>query len=688
MTMDGELNPAQWQAVSTLSGPLLVLAGAGTGKTRVITYRIAHLIRCGVPPSRILGVTFTNKAAQEMLDRARALLQRAGLARRGRSAKTERPCLATFHAYGLQVLKRHIPRLGFPAHFSICDRAEQLEVARLVLRELRADKGALSPEEMLGWISRWKTAGVDPARAIAEARDDKEHLAASAYRRYQEALRLRASVDFDDLLVLVDKLFSEFPEVLAEEAGRFDHLLIDEYQDTNDVQYRIARALASGHRNLCVVGDDDQSIYSWRGAQPRHILRFCEDWPDAKVVILRENYRSTGPILTWANRLISFNTSRHAKELVSHRSGPEPRILQACDGQQEAELVAGMIAERLRRSQAQPRDFAILCRTNDQMRPFELALRQQKIPYVLIGGQSFYDRKEVKDILAYLKLLVHPQDDVALLRVINTPPRGIGRQTVNTLVAEALAKNRSIWEILVSEEFPEALSETACQHLRTFRDLITKLTCEAEKRPNPAMLKALVDEIGYRDEIRRCYLDPSEREARLATVEQLCQSFQSYWQNAEEPSIVGFLHSMTLESLEEAPDPEDQLSRNAVALMTLHAAKGLEFPVVFLVGLEEGILPHRHNLASGDGESIEEERRLCYVGMTRAQRELILTFAAARLKRGKLVESIPSRFLYEAAGKTNHPGYQDALLGITRSERERLEAAKRTARHRRRKPKR
>ncbi|MCS7238205.1 MAG: exodeoxyribonuclease V subunit gamma [Thermoguttaceae bacterium] len=676
MTTDGELNPAQWEAVNTLSGPLLVLAGAGTGKTRVITYRIVQLIKAGVAPSRILGVTFTNKAAHEMLERARALLQESGLAGRGRAAKMGRPLLATFHAYGLQVLRRHIHRVGYPPHFSICDRAEQVEIARLVLRELRSGSAALSPEEMLWWISRWKTEGVDPAEAAARAACDKEHLAASAYRRYAETLRLRAIVDFDDLLVLVDKLFREFPEVLAEESGRFDHLLIDEYQDTNDVQYRIARALALRHRNLCVVGDDDQSIYSWRGAQPRHILRFKEDWPDAKVVILRENYRSTGPILSWANRLISFNTSRHVKELFSPRSGPEPRILQASDGDHEAELVASVIADRLRRGEAQPRDFAILCRTNDQMRPFEIALRQARIPYVLVGGQSFYDRKEVKDILAYLKVIIHPQDDLAILRIINTPPRGIGRQTVTAILEQALGRGQAIWEVLVAEEFSPTLAESAREKLRQFRELISRFAARAQEAPGPAVVKGLVDEIGYCQEVERLYADPTEREARLATVDQLCQSLETYWRNADEPSLSGFLHNVTLESLEDAPDPEDQLRRNAVALMTLHAAKGLEFPVVFLVGMEEGILPHRHNLAAQDSESLEEERRLCYVGMTRAKRELFLTFAVARLKRGKLVESVPSRFLYEAAGKTEHPGYQDALCGITRTEREKLKAAK------------
>jgi len=682
MATDGVLNQAQREAVTTLSGPLLVLAGAGTGKTRVITYRIVHLIQKGVPPDRILAVTFTNKAAREMLERTRELLGRSS-GQRGRiKGGTGKPVIGTFHAYGVQVLRRHISRLGYPPHFSICDRSEQLELVRHVLREIRADVGALSPEEAISWISRWKTEGTEPVEAIAVAEGDKWHLAASVYRRYQEALRLRALVDFDDLLVLVEKLFREYPEVLEEEAGRFDHLLIDEYQDTNEIQYRIAKALAARHRNLCVVGDDDQSIYSWRGAKPRHILRFQEDWPEAKVVLLRENYRSTRQILTWANRLIAFNRLRHPKELISAREGPEPRILQADDGEHEAELVVELIQQRLARKTARPRDFAILCRTNDQLRPFEIVLRQKKIPYVLAGAGSFYDRKEVRDVLAYLKLLVHPQDDVALLRVINTPPRGIGRQTTEYLLRHAVATGVPVWDCLIKEDFDPEISSSARSKLGEFRGLCIRYQSLAESVPGPQVVRQLLEEIGYAREIERLYPDPSERESRLATVEQICRSLEWYFQNEPGATLAGFLHVMTLESFEESPDPEDQLSRDAVALMTLHAAKGLEFPVVFLVGMEEGLLPHRHNLAAEDEHLIEEERRLCYVGLTRAQRELFLTFAAARYKRGKMVPSVPSRFLYEAAGKTDHPGYQDALRGISRSQREKQEIRSKARRRR------
>ena len=682
MTTDGVLNQAQQEAVTTLSGPLLVLAGAGTGKTRVITYRIVNLIRNGISAERILAVTFTNKAAREMYERTRQLL-RTSAGQSGRRQKaTAKPTIGTFHAYGVQVLRRHIARLGYPPHFSICDRSEQLELVRHILREIRADGGAISPEEAIFWIGRWKTEGIEPIEAISGAEGDKWHLAASAYRRYQEALRLRALVDFDDLLVLVEKLFREYPEVLVEEAGRFDHVLIDEYQDTNEIQYRIAKALAARHRNLCVVGDDDQSIYSWRGAKPRHILRFQEDWPDAKVILLRQNYRSTRQILTWANRLIAFNRVRHQKELISSKDGPEPRILQADDIEHEAELVVQNIQERLARKSYRPRDFAILCRTNDQLRPFEIMLRQKKIPYVLAGASSFYDRKEVRDILAYIKVLVHPQDDVALLRIINTPPRGIGRQTTESLLRHAVASGWPVWDCLTREDFGPEISSSARSKLCEFRELWLRFQLLGKSVPGPQLVRRLLEEIGYTQEVERLYSDPSERESRFATVEQICRSLEWYYQNDPEATLAGFLHAMTLESLEENPDPEDQLSGNAVALMTLHAAKGLEFPVVFLVGMEEALLPHRHNLAAEDQHLIEEERRLCYVGLTRARQELFLTFAAARQKRGKMVPSVPSRFLYEAAGKTDHPGYQDALQGISRSERQKKISPKKGSRRR------
>ncbi|HLA85832.1 MAG TPA: UvrD-helicase domain-containing protein, partial [Thermoguttaceae bacterium] len=409
------LNAAQREAVNTLTGPLLVLAGAGTGKTRVVMYRVVNLIRHGTKPSRILAVTFTNKAAREMQERAAKLLKT-------RRAE-EKPEISTFHSLCVRILRRQIHHLGYPAQFAIYDRGDQTSVVRGVLHEIKLSDAALRPEEALGWIGRWKMADIEPAEAASSAQTDKQHLAASVYRRYQATLKSVGAVDFDDLLGLTTKLLARRPEVRRTEAGRFDHVMVDEYQDTNPAQYELIKALAGGHRNLAVVGDDDQSIYGWRGAKVTHILRFKQDWPEAKVVRLETNYRSTTPILEWSNRLIAFNKLRHDKTLRATVDGEKPRIQQFKDETAEAKFVVDEIEQAVRSRRNHYSDFAVLFRTNEQPRLFEEEFRRAKVPYVLIGGTSFFDRKEIRDVLAYLKLLVHPRDDVSLLRVINTPPR-------------------------------------------------------------------------------------------------------------------------------------------------------------------------------------------------------------------------------------------------------------------------
>ncbi len=433
------LNAAQLDAVHALSGPLLVLAGAGTGKTRVVTYRIAELIRSRVRPERVLAVTFTNKAADEMQERSAALL--------GKGLK-QRPEISTFHSLCVRILRRQIRHLGYPAQFAIYDRGDQEGVARGVLREIKAAEALLRPGDLLYCVSRWKNTGIRPEQAANLAQTDKEHLAATAYRRYQNTLKAAGALDFDDLLLFTEDLFSQFPKIRRAEADRFDHLLVDEYQDTNGSQYRIIKALAAKHRNICVVGDDDQSIYGWRGAELTHILGFKNDWPEAKIVRLEMNYRSTREIVGWANRLIAFNKLRHDKVLRAMISGETPRILQLQDETAEAKTVVDEIAARILAHKRRPRDFALLCRTNEQPRAFETELRRAKIPYVLLGGMSFYDRKEVRDVLAYLKLLANPADEISLLRIINTPHRGIGRRAVERLLEEAVGKSQTIWNIL------------------------------------------------------------------------------------------------------------------------------------------------------------------------------------------------------------------------------------------------
>ncbi|HEV3418574.1 MAG TPA: UvrD-helicase domain-containing protein [Pirellulales bacterium] len=659
--MSDHLNPAQREAVNTLSGPLLVLAGAGSGKTRVVTHRIAELIRHGTQPERILAVTFTNKAAAEMQQRAAALLGKR---------LPQRPEISTFHSLCVRVLRRQIQRLDYPQQFTICDRHEQESIARAVLREISVPNESLRPGDLLYFIGRWKTASVDPQQASSLAQTDKEHLAAAAYRRYQKTLKARGAVDFDDLLVLTQEIFARFPAARKAEAARFSQLLIDEYQDTNENQYRIVKALAGEHRNLCVVGDDDQSIYGWRGAEVAHILRFKNDWPEAKVVRLEDNYRSTAEILGLANKLILFNRTRHEKVLRAARPGGEkPRILQCQDETDEARQVVADLQSRLRAPGAQPRDFAILFRTNEQPRPFEMELRRVGLPYVLVGGMSFYDRKEVRDIVAYLKLLVAPHDESALLRIINNPPRGIGQATITALLAHAVRASKPLWAVLQGAggrrpetgEVTSGLSATeqsnvnpaAVDAIRTFLAMILRYQEQLKHDTPVEVASALIQEIGYRRELARLYKDPNEEQSRWAAVEEVVNALGRYQQRSKRPRLAEFLDEIALGDREDADEKESQLARNGIALMTLHSAKGLEFPQVYLVGLEEGLLPH-HRAVTDGGAAIEEERRLCYVGITRAQDRLTLSLALGRMKWGKSRPTDPSRFLFELTGQAEN----------------------------------
>ncbi len=638
------LNAAQREAVQTRSGPLLVLAGAGTGKTRVVTYRIAELIRTGVAPSRILAVTFTKKAAGEMQQRASELLGRR---------KSEKPEISTFHSLCVRVLRRHITRLGFPDRFVIYDRGDQETIARQVLREIKVPAESLRPADLLATISRWKSASIRPEQAAAVAETDKEHLASMAYRRYQNALMAAAAVDFDDLLLCTEALFTQFDDVRAEEARRFDHLLIDEYQDTNSSQYQIVKGLAREHRNLCVVGDDDQSIYGWRGAEVTHILQFTRDWPDAKVVRLEENYRSVAPILQMANRLIAFNKQRHDKRLrAANPGGDRPRILKFQDDITEARTIVGEMRAKIVERAASARDFAILFRTNEQTRAFEMELRRVGLPYVVIGGMSFYDRKEVRDVLAYLKVLSQPRDEVSLRRIINNPPRGIGATTVAKLNDAALAQGKPLCDAL--GEAALHVAPAAAQAVKAFVDLMARTRRRAERGPLAAMVTRLLSDIGYEQELARIYKNANERAARWNAVQETVNAVAAYVDQAAHPSLDGFLQETSINGPDERNDKESKLQRDAVVLMTLHSAKGLEFPQVYLVGLEEGLLPHRRSLEIGGG-AIEEERRLCYVGVTRAQVALTITLSLARLKWGKLRPTKPSRFLFEMTGRADNP---------------------------------
>jgi DNA helicase-2/ATP-dependent DNA helicase PcrA len=659
------LNAAQQDAVDTLSGPLLVLAGAGTGKTRVITFRIAKLIKHGVPRHRILGVTFTNKAANEMKERLAGLIgsKQAAKNKRGKDSDEEErdPTISTFHSLCVRILRRRIDILGYPLKFAIYARGDQESLAGQILREIRADK-TLKPGQLLFWISNWKCKSINPRQAMMQSEGDAQHLAAIGFERYQKQLKLRGCVDFDDLLLLTEKLFYEHPEIRKEEADRYDHLLVDEYQDTNTTQYRLVKALAGEHRNLCVVGDDDQSIYAWRGAEVEHILAFAKDWPDAKVVRLEENYRSTEAIIHYANTLIRFNSTRHDKVLRAARPGGEVPIINQWENEtQEAEEVVRSINNRLNLHGREPRDFAILFRTNEQPRPFETALREAKLPYVLVGGMSFFDRKEVKDVLAYLRLLDEP-DEVSILRIINTPPRGIGKKSIENLLNRAVREKISLWDMVCGYAERPKVTARVSQGLDQLAGIVNEVRSVAANHSLVDQARMLIDRINYKSEIDRLYAEPEDRETRWNVVEQVVNSLSDYESQAKKPSMTTFLDRLLLGDQDANSDKEKQLKKNAIALMTMHAAKGLEFPEVYIVGMEEGILPHHRSLEN-DEAGVPEERRLCYVGVTRAEERLTLSMSLTRKKWGKERETMPSRFLYELTDQADNPNYAKCSRG-------------------------
>ena len=645
------LNSAQKDAVDTLSGPLLVLAGAGSGKTRVVTYRIAKLIDTGIAPERILAVTFTNKAAQEMQHRVREQLK---------GGQNNKPEISTFHSLCVRILRRQIEVLGYPRSFSIVDAADQDTMARKVLREIRVHTSQLSPRELIYQISGWKSKCIRAEEASQIADTDKQHVAAAGYRRYQSELKRMGSVDFDDLLLLTDDLFSAHSSALEHEAGRFDHLLIDEYQDTNAIQYRIVKALASPHGNLCVVGDDDQSIYGFRGSEVEHILHFQDDWPKAKVVRLETNYRSTAAILDTANTLISYNKSRLEKSLIAARpGGQKPRIEQFRDENAEAEQVVYAIQRQIESGQWEPSDFAILFRTNEQPRVFETELRKRNLPYVLVGSKSFFDRKEVRDLLAYLKTVLRPTDETSLRRILNTPARGISNKTMDILVAEATNRGEAMWSVMQDATFLKtALPVPARMAISNFIQMIVSLQAAFHSNCSLDAINSVIHKSDYEKEVDRASNTPEERDMRWTNVQELVNAFSGFLSKTREPTLLGFLDEVALNAADLESDKDKQLSKNAIALMTLHASKGLEFPICYMVGMEEGILPHRRSLEE-DGDEVSEERRLAYVGVTRAQEFLYLSLSLSRMKWGKARETKPSRFLFEMIGMSDNPNKYD-----------------------------
>jgi DNA helicase-2/ATP-dependent DNA helicase PcrA len=655
------LNPAQTQAVQAPIGPLLVLAGAGTGKTRVVIARMAHLVWRGSRPSRILAVTFTNKAAREMMARAKAYLKPKKVPRGpGGKPQEDLPEISTIHSLCVRILRRHAPRLGYPERFAIIDRGEQEATARKVLKELKVPDTTLSPGDLVDRVSRWKSAAVRPDGAIETlSADAPEHwtLAAAGYRRYQHDLRVAGAVDFDDLLMLVEELFDKHEDVRLAEAGRFDHVLVDEYQDTSGIQERILSALARDHRSLCVVGDDDQSIYAWRGAQISHILEFPARWPKTVTVRLEENYRSTPEIIHAANTLIACNSRRHGKTLVSKApSGPAPAIVQAQDELDEARRIVGDVEARFAEGSVDPPEAVILLRTGEQTRVFEQELRRRNIPYELVGSRSFFDRREVKDVMAFLRMMVDPDDDMALSRIANVPPRGLSSSAVLQARTAAQSAGRSLWRELLGRRSDGTLSNAAAGGLTALEKLITLGGGEAPLQPAVA-IRALLDQAGYRAFLEREYEDVEELEARWQCVEQVVNGLAEHQAEHRQEKDVGklvrgYLDDLVLDVKEAERPKDDKPTKRLLRLMTLHAAKGLEFDNVWMVGLEEGILPHHRSLADGLN-AIAEERRLAYVGVTRARKRLVLSMCLTRMKWGKSRPCRPSRFLYELTGQAD-----------------------------------
>jgi len=649
------LNPAQREAVSTTEGPLLVLAGAGTGKTRVITTRIAYLISLGVDPASILAVTFTNKAAGEMRERVGQL---AGARAKGITA-------GTFHAFCAKVLRDHGQALGLPRKFSICDASDQLSAVKSAMRELRVHETTMHPSALTARMSLAKNRMETAEGFLAAGSGGRDQLVGSVWQRYRELLARTRSLDFDDLLLETVRLLREHDDVRAHYRQKYRYVLVDEYQDTNHPQYEIVKQIGGAHRNVCVVGDDDQSIYGWRGADIQKILGFHRDFEGAKVVRLQTNYRSTRPILDAANAVIRKNAARHEKALESARGhGEAVRFTRLADETAEALFVVREMRNLLRLEEARPQDFAILCRTQVQFRPFEGELRANGLPYVVSGGMSFFDRKEVRDVVAYLKLAVNPHDETSLLRIINTPARGVGKASLDRVLAFATDQGISAGEAFVRAGEIEGLSPQAIEGHRKLREAIEGSGLSDAGPHLVARLERFLETIAYRDEVTRLYPDPLTREARWAGVLEVLSFAENHVRRSAEPSLHGFLEDIALTS-GDAPGEQAEVRNDAVMLMTLHAAKGLEFPHVFLVGLEEGLLPHARAVAEG---AVEEERRLAYVGITRAMKTLTMSFASERAKQGRLSRSTPSRFLFEAQGTELPAGWVGAEAMVVKNE--------------------
>jgi len=632
------LNPRQQEALEAITGPVLVLAGAGSGKTSVITQKIAYLIgECGLKGHQIIALTFTNKSAREMKERVGSLVT----GKQGRGLT-----VSTFHNLGLNIIRKEIVALGYKPGFSIFDSQDVLALLKdLTHKEFEAAEDACEPIQHL--ISNWKNDLISPARAMAGANGPEQALAARVYEAYQKTLKLYNGVDFDDLILQPVELFKARPDILEKWQHKVRYLLVDEYQDTNSSQYLLVKQLVGERSNFTVVGDDDQSIYAWRGARPENLAELQADFPSLKVIKLEQNYRSTGRILKVANQLIANNPHEFSKALWSDKAFGDPiRVISCRNEDAEAERIATEILQSQLQNEAEFRDFAILYRGNHQARLMELKLQAYKVPYKMSGGQSFFSRTEVKDIMAYLKILLNPADDNAFLRIVNTPRREIGAATLEKLVNYANMRGESLIRACQEMGLEQYISGAALARVKEFGAWIEHLSEKSQREDPIASVRQMVRDMDYQDWLLQTSSGPPMAEKRMANVETLISSLQTSLEKAIEKNdnadMGDAVARLVLMDLLERQQEEDETDR--VQMMTLHSAKGLEFPHVFLMGMEEELLPHRNAVDEGN---VEEERRLAYVGITRAKRTLSITLARKRKQYGEIIECTPSRFLDE-----------------------------------------
>lgn len=634
------LNNEQRSAAETVEGPVLILAGAGSGKTRTITYRIAHMVsNLGIKGKNILGVSFTNKAAKEMRERVIGLLGKRGA--RGLT-------LTTFHSLGVKILKKEIDKLGYHLNFSIYDTSDQLGIVREALKLYQAEK-KFDHKRILSKIGYLKNraiaADVFSASPYFNEEDPYDLATDYVYRFYQDKLKFYNSIDFDDILFLVVQLFKEFPEVAKTYSERFQYIMIDEYQDTNGLQFNLIRGLTSTHSNLCVVGDDDQSIYAFRGADITNILEFEHAFPGAKVIKLEQNYRSVSPILSLANHVIKENRNRRAKTLWSTKeSDIKPILWEMADTDHESQVVVDEIA-KYQKTGGHLGDIAILYRSNTQAQPIEDELRLSQVPYTVLGGQKFYEKKEIKDLIAYFSVILNPHDQMSLRRILNVPNRGIGNATLGKFLIKSEQDQISVFEAM--EKSPE-LAGARVDNIRNFVKLIRSYQDRFKQNPLAQATSTLIEEIHFLKFIDKQYDNIKQADRRKNDVMMFIDSAERFTKfHAEHATLKNFVEKLLLQDAQDnqEEDEDDDVRKNQVTLMTLHSSKGLEFDIVYLIGMEEEILPHKKTIV--DGEDISEERRLAYVGVTRAREKLFMTYCKERKIYGRKVPRHPSRFLNE-----------------------------------------